>query len=184
MVRALLILLLASSGCRAQSGEWQLPLRQFTPGALSVDINESTMACTICSSNWTTARVRPPSSFTTALKARQLRTTYASFVERWGANLSAYEEDHLVRAAPRPRNARLADFCAQVPLEIGGHPRSELNLWPQPRKSIHGGNEAEKKDALENRLQELVCTGAVRLREAQQAIAANWSAAYERYMHL
>lgn len=168
MVWALLLLLFACSWerGRAVGGEWQLPLAEYTPGALNENVTEATMACTICTtvsgcqSNWTTAKIRPPSSFTTLLKARQLAGPYASFVERWGDELDAYEEDHL------------------VPLEIGGHPRSVLNLWPQPRKSA----QAAEKDALEDRLSKLVCAGTVPLREAQHAIAQNWSAAYQKYM--
>jgi len=69
-----------------------------------------------------------------------------------------------------------------IPLELGGHPRSERNLWPQPRGSPLFGHQAEKKDVLENALRKRVCAGAVGLREAQRAIAEDWPAAYRRFV--
>lgn len=57
-----------------------------------------------------------------------------------------------------------------VPLELGGANRRR-NLWPEPVKA------SRKKDAVENRLHELVCSGAVGLRVAQAAIATDWRTA-------
>jgi hypothetical protein len=37
------------------------------------------------------------------------------------------------------------------------------------------------KDALENRLREMVCDGSLDLAEAQREIAGNWIAAYKKY---
>jgi hypothetical protein len=45
--------------------------------------------------------------------------------------------------------------------------------WPGP---------AHRKDALENRLNEMVCDHAITLAAAQQAIARNWIKAYARYL--
>jgi hypothetical protein len=39
------------------------------------------------------------------------------------------------------------------------------------------------KDALEDRLRELVCDGSLELAVAQREIAANWIAAYRKYFH-
>ena len=53
------------------------------------------------------------------------------------------------------------------------------NLWPQPYAS--GEWTAHQKDALEDHLHELVCTGQVDLAVAQRDIASNWIAAYRKY---
>ena len=53
------------------------------------------------------------------------------------------------------------------------------NLWPQPY-GAHGWN-ARVKDALEDRLRDLVCGGQVDLAEAQRDIATDWIAAYKKY---
>ena len=55
------------------------------------------------------------------------------------------------------------------------------NLWPQSYSATVWN--AEVKDALEDRLRELVCDGTLDLREAQQEIAGNWIAAYKKYFH-
>jgi hypothetical protein len=39
------------------------------------------------------------------------------------------------------------------------------------------------KDALEDRLREMVCDGTLDLSEAQREIAGNWIGAYKKYFH-
>jgi hypothetical protein len=63
-----------------------------------------------------------------------------------------------------------------IPLELGGAPNDRRNLWPEP------GASPNPKDQLENRLHDLVCRGAVRLRVAQRQIARNWVLAYRRWV--
>jgi hypothetical protein len=53
------------------------------------------------------------------------------------------------------------------------------NLWPQPYVSTVWN--ARVKDALEDRLRDLVCTGQVDLAEAQHDISTDWIAAYKKY---
>jgi hypothetical protein len=65
-----------------------------------------------------------------------------------------------------------------VSLELGGS-NTVANLWPEPYAGRWG---AHTKDALENRLHELVCAGAIGLRYAQRMEARNWVAAYRRYV--
>jgi hypothetical protein len=65
-----------------------------------------------------------------------------------------------------------------VSLELGGS-NAIRNLWPEPYAGRWG---ARTKDALENRLHDLVCSGAIRLRDAQRIEARNWVAAYRRYV--
>ena len=53
---------------------------------------------------------------------------------------------------------------------------------PEPRRSIEPEWNAERKDRLEEKLRELVCSGALDVREAQKAIADDWTAAYARFV--
>jgi len=110
----------------------------------------------------------------TASAARVCRSGYASGVRdvpesekeavyaRYGvAHVPyAHEGDHLVS------------------LELGGS-NAIANLWPEPYAGRWG---AHTKDVLENRLHDLVCSGAVGLRYAQRIEARNWVAAYRRYV--
>ncbi len=43
-----------------------------------------------------------------------------------------------------------------MPLELGGAPKSELNLWPEPQ---YGTETAANKDTVENKLKKAVCAG-------------------------
>jgi hypothetical protein len=64
-----------------------------------------------------------------------------------------------------------------VSLELGGS-NNIANLYPEAYANPNG---ARIKDKLENHLHAVVCSGQVRLPEAQRAIAINWlraSAAY------
>lgn len=77
-----------------------------------------------------------------------------------GASENAYQIDYLVTP------------------QLGGA-ASIRNLWPQP--SLNTVWNARVKDALENRLHDLVCSGQVDLGTAQHEISQNWVAAYKKY---
>ncbi|MEV8563080.1 hypothetical protein AB0478_43045 [Streptomyces sp. NPDC051917] len=127
-----------------------LPDPVCTPGDLNPGVTQDTIDSTICVSGWT-ATVRPPSSYTTALKKQQIAEYGYS-----DTNLSDYEEDHF------------------VPLELGGAPRSEENLWPEPH---YGDGTSADKDSVENKLKKAVCAGDVSLADAQNAIMTDWTTA-------
>jgi hypothetical protein len=55
------------------------------------------------------------------------------------------------------------------------------NMWPQPYST--GIWNSHVKDALEDHLRQLVCSGQVRLADAQQELSKDWVAAYQRYFH-
>lgn len=129
------------------------PNPAFTPGAKNPVVTQATIHSTICVAGWT-ATVRPPSTYTTALKAQQIpEYGYAN------TTLADYEEDHLIS------------------LEIGGAPRSQANLWPEPYSvTLADGRSvgARVKDQFENRLHDLVCAGQMTLTVAQNEIAHDW----------
>ncbi len=130
-----------------------LPSHTLTPGATNPAVTQATIHATICLTGWT-ATVRPSSSYTSALKVKQLGTY--GFVDR---HLADYEEDHLIS------------------LELGGSPRNPLNLWPEPRHvRLSDGSDVGgyAKDAFENDLKRRVCDGALSLASAQHEIARNW----------
>ena len=91
--------------------------------------------------------------YTNAMKHRLMR------LYRVSGSIHDYELDHL------------------IPLELGGCPDCEANLWPEPRNVFPGASE---KDEVESYLHAQVCSGAMPLAEAQRAIAADWYAVYER----
>jgi len=55
------------------------------------------------------------------------------------------------------------------------------NLWPHSYSATEWN--AKVKDALEDRLRDLVCEGKVDLSTAQREIATNWIEAYRKYFH-
>ncbi len=66
-----------------------------------------------------------------------------------------------------------------VSLELGGS-NSARNLFPQSYK-LKPLN-AHVKDELENKLHEMICTGKIPIQTAQQEIAHDWIAAYQKYV--
>jgi hypothetical protein len=131
-----------------------LPDPSCQPGATYSAVTQSTIGSTICVSGWTST-VRPPSSYTTALKITQIAQYGYS-----DTSTADYEEDHL------------------IPLELGGNPTSVLNLWPEPRYDTGGTTlTSSSKDSVENKLKKAVCAGTVTLAAARSAIATNWMTA-------
>jgi hypothetical protein len=139
-----------ASNCVSRGG---LPDLRCTPGAFNHNVKQRNIGRTICVSGWTDT-VRPPTSYTNKLKAQGIKDY--GFAD---ANLSHYEEDHL------------------IPLAVGGSPRSPKNLWPEPY-SISAG--ARTKDRLERLLHNRVCKGQVRLAKARRAFR-DWKAAFAEF---
>lgn len=61
----------------------------------------------------------------------------------------------------------------EVSLELGGAPDDPRNLWVEP------GKIPNPKDAVENKLNQAVCSGLVPLATAQHAITTNWVTAFD-----
>jgi hypothetical protein len=109
----------------------------LTPGALNPDVTQATVGRTICSRGWTQT-VRPPTSFTSALKLVQIRQYGFT-----GGPID-YQEDHFIS------------------LELGGAPDDPKNLWPERRPR------ADHVDTIENDLNAQVCSGQISLAEGQR----------------
>jgi hypothetical protein len=131
-----------------------LPRHDLTPGAIDPRVTKRNIRNTICRRGYT-ATVRPPFEYTNAMKHRLMRLYGET------GSIHDYELDHL------------------IPLELGGCPTCESNLWPEPRNVFPSASE---KDEVESYLHEQVCSGAIPLADAQREIAADWYAVY-RKMH-
>jgi hypothetical protein len=108
-----------------------------SPGVLNPDVTQANINSTICMHGWTKT-IRPPTSYTNALKQKQMREYGV------GGSLSDYQEDHLIS------------------LELGGHPTDPRNLWPEPYPR------ASEVDSIENDLNAKVCAGKLSLDDAQR----------------
>jgi hypothetical protein len=107
-----------------------------TPGVLNPDVTQANIRSTICRHGWTST-IRPPVSYTNALKHRQMRAYGET------GSLSGYQEDHFIS------------------LELGGDPTDPRNLWPEPYPR------ASQMDLQENDLNAKVCGGQLTLAQAQ-----------------
>ena len=138
---ALLVVVLARLGGDAGSAPAVLASQALTPGSLNPDVTQDTIGSTVCVHGWT-ATVRPPTSYTSALKLQQM----SEYGET--GSPSDYQEDHLIS------------------LELGGHPTDPKNLWPEPYPR------AGEVDRIENELNAKVCSGELALAEAQRTESA------------
>jgi len=80
-------------------------------------------------------------------------------------------------ANPRPEDYEIDYLIAP---RLGGT-EDIRNLWPEPYGTRVWN--AHVKDALEERLHEMVCSGQIDLSTAQHDIATDWIAAYQKYFH-
>ncbi len=133
---ALVAAAVVAAGALASSAALILPTH--TPGVRYSAVTQKTLFKTVCRVGWTKT-IRPPASYTNALKKKQLVLfQYADL------NPSHFEEDHLVS------------------LELGGAPRATRNLWPQP------WTQARRDDnGIEASLHRKLCNGTLTLRQAR-----------------
>ena len=125
------------------------------PGATNPDVTQENIGTTICVKGWTKT-VRPPASYTSPIKRRLMEAAGIPWSDH-----AQYELDH------------------RVPLEVGGNPSDESNLWIEP---YFGAWNAHLKDDLELRINRLVCSGQMTLEEGQAVfLAPDWTAEYLKY---
>jgi hypothetical protein len=113
----------------------------LTPGVVDPVVTQASLRRTVCRKGWTRT-VRPPTSYTNALKLRQMRARGLR------GPPSAYQEDHLIS------------------LELGGNPTDVRNLWPEPYPR------AAEVDRIENELNARLCSGELTLDQAQRTESA------------
>jgi len=120
-----------------------------TPGVADSRVTQQNIYETICISGYS-AKVRPPVSLTNRIKRERMVS------QALPGTASDYELDHI------------------IPLELGGCPDCEGNLWMEPWS--HPG--AHEKDRVEDYLHREVCQGRMSLGEAQRLITSDWYAVY------
>ena len=135
----LLVLAIVSPHGSSSKGPYHADIVR-SPGVLNPEVTQANINATICVQGWTKT-IRPPTSYTNALKRKQMREYGV------GGSPSDYQEDHLIS------------------LELGGDPRDPRNLWPEPRPR------AEDVDRTENELHAAICSRHVTLAEAQRRIS-------------
>jgi hypothetical protein len=108
-----------------------------TPGVVNPNVTQANIRSTVCKRGWT-ATIRPPVSYTNALKRKQMRQYGET------GSMSDYQEDHLIS------------------LEMGGSPTDPRNLWPEPYPR------ASEMDQIENELNSEICDGQLTLAQAQR----------------
>jgi hypothetical protein len=158
LIAALALVMLCGNACASgDEARRTWPDSFKTPGATNPKVTQANIKRTICRAGWTKT-IRPPSSYTTALKRQQIEE-----YEYRDTKPGSYEEDHLIS------------------LQLGGDPHDPQNLWPQAYAGKCG---ARVKDVIETKLKRLVCAPnpTVTLEEAQQMIARNWVDAYIQYV--
>jgi hypothetical protein len=133
-----------AGSCKSVNG---FPDSTCTPGEVDARVTQTNIKTTICVSGYT-ATVRPPTTYTNALKVQQIREYGYT-----DAKVGDYEEDHF------------------IPLELGGNPTDPRNLWPEL------GPTPNPKDTVEGKLKRLVCSNKMTLDEAQNRIRTNWKTA-------
>jgi hypothetical protein len=138
LVAALGLLVYALTGCaRRRQAVGVVASPVLTPGVVDAAVTQAAIGSTICRHGWT-ATIRPPTSYTSELKLRQMPTYGES------GPPSGYQEDHLIS------------------LELGGPPTDPRNLWPEPYPR------AADVDQIENALNAQVCSGTLTLADAQR----------------
>jgi hypothetical protein len=119
-------------------------------------VTQANIGSTICRGGYT-ATIRPPEDVTETEK----RASAAAY--SYVGSLHTAEYDHLIS------------------LELGGDPNDPANLWVEPNDKANATSTANTKDVLENKLNELVCSGNISLAAAQHEIAGNWVLALDTY---
>jgi hypothetical protein len=95
---------------------------------------------------------------------------------------SRERDDHIMLEYGLPAGAHPSfEVDHLIPLGLGGGD-DDKNLWSEPRRNIEKEWPAERKDGLEWKLRDLVCSGAVDIHVAQRAIKDDWIAAYQQHV--
>jgi hypothetical protein len=126
----------------------QLP-PTFAPGAVNPEVTQDNISDTICAPHWTST-IRPRPTYTTKIKLLQINSLNLT------GQAADFEEDH------------------RVPLEVGGNPTDERNLWPEPWP------QARLKDRLESAVKRDVCAGRITLKEGQSVFLGDFWVDYEK----
>jgi len=127
--------------------------------ALNPAVTQATIGTTICVRGWT-ATIRPPASYTDALKRQQLQQFAGQHQGDPQWNVAGTEEDH------------------RLSLDLGGAPTDPMNLSPEVHRS---SALKDQEEAALGGSQGKVCRGEMTLQEAQQELISTWLAEWPGY---
>ena len=173
---SLLTLVLFAALLPAQDSGKAGPASLYPPGTVSgvpnKDVTQANIAKNICSKKWSTKLIRPPASYTTALKKKQMQDW------KLKGKTGDFEEDHFIS------------------LENGGDPKDPANLWPESYKTKIGKQTmgAKQKDLVESYIHDEICfdvpnhkvnsgkkytaKAGVTLARGQEILATDWYGCY------
>jgi hypothetical protein len=127
--------------------------------------------------------IRPNPNMTNGsvrLDGHDVHTTCGKSKARRGSMTHALRDQILRRYGLPPGTHTDYEIDHLIPLCLGGSD-DPSNLWPQPRRTIEPKWNAEAKDRLERFVCDMVCGGQLDIAIAQEAIAKDWIAAYQKY---
>lgn len=134
------------------------PRPSLTPGVNNPDITQANIKQNICKKGYTGGL-----DFRGNKVRRVSESTKRRVYKEYGIDRTIggpYEVDHLIS------------------LQLGGS-NDIKNLWPQSYTTQPYN--ARNKDALENRLHAMICSGKISLSQAQREISTDWISAYVKY---
>src|ERR1700733_2881135 len=194
--RALLRARLAESASKREVGSWWLLHFTSAPGAAAllgaavliaamvgrILANQSTLRGTNSIGAAFERSALPDSRLTPGATRRVTMTDVCSMAHEEVVGEGSTPLRHEVFREYGIVNAHPEDYEVDYLIAPGlGGAEDIHNLWPEPYTSRTWN--AHVKEALEERLHEMVCGGELDLSTAQRDIAADWIAAYKKYFH-
>ena len=189
--RALLAARLCQAAAPGPQSAWHLPLRPFPWKAVAYAAAVFLAAVLGTAALYRSLSSSPRQAIRRGMPDRHLTPGIARAISLNDVCSKSYNDDAQLLPASvqkevleqygmegaRSRDYRL-DYLISPQLGGTDDPR---NLWPEPQSSTQWNMQA--KDALEDRLHQLVCQGKVDISTAQHDLAGDWVSAYKRYFH-
>jgi hypothetical protein len=164
------------------------------PGAYDPSVTQDNIADTICNKNFKTTSIRPPSSYTSSLKKKQMAEIYGDTRHQTTQSLGGANYDE-GKCKLHSDNSRCYEEDHIISLQNGGAPSDPRNLWPEAyhthvKKDYVG---AREKDKVENYVHNGICLGIpnakfssgpkpkkrLTLRQGQRILAIDWYRCYQ-----
>ncbi len=150
-----------------------------TPGATNPNVTQDKIQQTICVQGFTKT-IRPPVTVTNKIKKQQMKAYHDTVPQSTPLPVLGKTAD-TSKCIEHSADPRCYELDHLISLELGGCPDCVTNLWPEPYNPKPGAHE---KDKVENFLHSQVCSGAITLQEAQQAIVGDWYKVYkDKHLH-
>jgi hypothetical protein len=168
----------------------------MTPGAANSDVTQHNIQDKICSRQWSTRLIRPPSAYTSKLKRKQLQQ-YGDTVHETRAELINPNTGKVDTTRCLPHSNKMACYEEDhlISLENGGDPTDPRNLSPEPYNTHVAGViiGAHQKDVVEGFIHDEICydiphskknpyipaTTSITLKRGQEILAWDWYACYQ-----